>query len=142
MRVIHHAVALRIQKAKGNPAKGKWVSQTDLAYTLLGFAGSILVAPACFGCTDTSKLPGYFHYWRVLGYLHGIDDKYNPFSGSMDEAENVIRDVTQNCLLPSLETPPKDFEKMAKAICDWAGARNGIIGLSKQNLLKYDLEFN
>jgi len=104
------------------------VSQTDLSLTLGGFAGAILTAPHGFGVLDTSKLPGYFHYWRVLGYLHGVDDKYNLMNGTMEEAKNTIRDVTDKCLVPMLTTPPKDFEKMAQAICDFAGARNGIIG--------------
>ena len=81
---------------------------------MIGFAGSILIAPVDFGCHDTSQLPGYIHYWRVLGYLHGIDDAYNPFGGSMERAQNTIADVTGNCLIPSLETPPKDFPKMVQ----------------------------
>ena len=87
VRIIHNSVALRVTTAKGEPevqtgsGNRKWLSQTDLSYTLIGFAGSILIAPRSFGVTDTRKLKGYIHYWRVLGYLHGIEDAFNPFAG-------------------------------------------------------------
>jgi len=125
--MIHRSVALNITKNKGKKAEGKWISQTDLSHTLIGFAGSILIAPSSFGVPDDSKLEGYIHYWRVLGYLHGIEDRFNPFGGSMQIAQNTIADVTGNCLLPALEAPPADFEKMVQAVCSWAGAKNGII---------------
>lgn len=135
VRIIHNSVALRITKAKGEPdvetgsgkRRRKWLSQTDLSYTLIGFAGSILIAPRSFGVTDTKKLEGYIHYWRVLGYLHGIEDAFNPFGGSMRTAQNTIADVTADCLIPSLESPPKDFDKMVEAVCSWAGGKNGTI---------------
>merc|ERR1711937_684830 len=127
VRMIHRSVALNITKNKGKKVEGKWISQTDLSHTLIGFAGSILIAPSSFGVPDDSKLEGYIHYWRVLGYLHGIEDRFNPFGGSMQIAQNTIADVTGNCLLPALEAPPADFEKMVQAVCSWAGAKNGII---------------
>jgi len=127
VRSIHIAVRERISKDKGESLEGEWLSQTDLSYTIVGFAGSVIIAPHNFGCTSTLKLAGYVHYWRVLGYLHGISDENNPFAGSLQTVQNTVADMTWNGLLPALENPPDEFEQMTQAIAKWAGPRNGHI---------------
>ena len=54
-------------------------SQTDLAHTLTGFVGPILLTPQFFGVPEGVDMSGFIHYWKVLGYLHGITDEFNPF---------------------------------------------------------------
>ena len=49
----------------------------------------------------------------------------------MQTAQNTIADVTAECLIPSLQNPPKDFDKMVEAVCSWAGGKNGTIGKRK-----------
>ena len=93
----------------------------------MGFAGSIIIAPRNFGCTNKSKLRGYIHYWRVLGYLHGLDDSVNPFTGSVEDVNINIANMTFKRLVPALERPPDDFEHMSRAIGKWGGARNAHI---------------
>ena len=64
-----------------------------MIFQLIGFAGAILIAPASYGCTDTTLLEGFIHFWRVMGYLHGIEDQYNPFAPSMESAQETIVQV-------------------------------------------------
>lgn len=80
---IHKAVAKKINKEKETPENHVWVSQSDMAHVLVGFAGPIVVAPSFFGIKDENELVAYLHTWRVLGNLLGIDDKYNPFAGDL-----------------------------------------------------------
>ena len=32
-----------------------------------------------FGIPEGVDMAGFIHYWKVLGYLHGIKDDFNPF---------------------------------------------------------------
>merc|ERR1712130_270370 len=127
VRRIHESVAKKAETELGLVEDRTYVSQTDLAKTLIGFAGIILVAPKRFGIASEAKLAGYIHCWRVIGYLHGISDEFNPFGGGMKTAQNTVSDVLVHSLIPSLETPPNDFEKMVEAVSSWAGGRNGFI---------------
>lgn len=79
-----------------------------------------------FDNTNT-ELAGYIHTWRVLGNILGIDDKYNPFEGSVAKVQNTIGEVTVETLFPGLENPPKGFWHHTDVICDWAGSRNALI---------------
>ena len=57
-----------------------YLSQTDMAHTLIGFVGPILGSPELFGVAKQDrKMDGFIHMWRVFGYLHGIEDEFNPF---------------------------------------------------------------
>jgi len=124
---IHRAVAKKINAERATPEDHHWVSQSDMAHVLIGFAGPIVVAPSYFGITDVQELEGYIHTWRVLGNILGIDDKYNPFEGSISKVQNTIGEVTVQTLFPGLEEPPDGFWHHTEVICDWAGSRNAII---------------
>jgi len=132
IRIVHQSVALRISKELGEPENAKWLSQADLALTIVGFSGSILISPKSYGISDHSQLEGYIHYWRVLAYLHGIKDEYNPFSGSLADAQVTIKDAVKDGLLPSLESPPEKFNEMVGYITSWSVPKNSLFkfGLS------------
>jgi len=83
IRQVHKTVRYRAEKElNSGDAKLEFLSQTDLSYTLIGFVGPILLRPTMFGVSENEDMTGFVHRWRVLGYLHGIEDKYNPFHES------------------------------------------------------------
>jgi len=127
---IHRAVAMKISKSEPQPENHRWVSQSDLAHVLIGFAGPIVVAPSYFGVTDIEGLTAYIHTWRVLGNVLGIDDKFNPFEGSLKKVQSTIGEVTVKTLFPGLENPPDGFWHHTDMICDWAGSRDALITYS------------
>ena len=58
-----------------------------MAHTLIGFVGPILGSPELFGVApEDRQMDGFVHMWRVFGYLHGIEDDFNPF-----EADDTIK---------------------------------------------------
>ena len=73
------------------------------------------------------ELIGYVHTWRVLGNILGIDDKYNPFEGSLEKVQSTLGEVTVKTLFPGLENPPDGFWHHTDVICDWAGSRRALI---------------
>lgn len=53
------------------------ISQKDMAVTQVGFIGFTLTRSKClgiFGATE-DELKGFIHFWRVIGYILGIDDR-------------------------------------------------------------------
>ena len=116
-------------------------SQTDLAHTLIGFVGPILLTPQMFGVPKGVDMTGFIHYWKVLGYLHGIKDEFNPFrkisnlfpcvitcfhflwegnklenvkSDDLALTRDTIAEVTASCMIPKLYSPPPMFDKMSQ----------------------------
>ena len=59
-RIVHQSVALRISKDLGEPENARWLSQADLALTIVGISGSILISPKSYGISDHSQLEGLF----------------------------------------------------------------------------------
>lgn len=55
-----------------------YLSQYDMALTQFGFIGMIILHPKQVGFPDNSKdLIGLIHFWRCVGYLLGLDDRFN-----------------------------------------------------------------
>ena len=84
-----------------------------------GFFGAVLMYPKAFGiyCTD-AELDDYVYVWRVIGHGLGIDDKYNICSGSLEQTKALVKEIEQECLIPALQHPPKDFDRIADAYID------------------------
>ena len=99
-----------------NKNVSEWVSQTDLAFTLVGFAGSIVISPYGFGVEDSEGLANYIYFWRVIGSLHGLDDQFNPFSGSLLGVRRTVYEIAEHVLIPSWEDPDPKYLPMANAI--------------------------
>jgi len=76
---------------------------------------------------DSNELESYIYFWRVLGYLHGLDDEFNPFSGSTLSARRTVYDITEKVLIPSLESPDPSFIPMASALLKKSNELNAFI---------------
>ena len=89
-----------------------------------------------FGIPEGVDMAGFIHYWKVLGYLHGIKDCFNPFrniflicslscvcmvtdlaklkSNDLVLTRATIAEVTASCMVPKLHSPPPMFDKMSQ----------------------------
>ena len=96
-----------------------YVSQYDMGLVQSGFFGAALMYPQDFGiyCTD-AELDDYIYVWRVIGFCLGIEDRYNICRGTLPETKALVKEIEQQCLIPALENPPKDFDRMADAYMD------------------------
>ena len=96
-----------------------YVSQYDMGIVQSGFMGAIIMYPEGFGCAcNKSDLEDYIHFWRGMGWLLGIDDKYNICAGNYEQTHSIVKSIERDMLLPGLANPPKDFYMMVKAYID------------------------
>lgn len=56
---------------------GDVVSQRDIALTQFGFIGFAVLKPHQFGISQTKEgdWEAYNHFWRVIGYMIGLEDR-------------------------------------------------------------------
>lgn len=52
-------------------------SQFDVAMTQFAFVGFVYLFPHVLGTSNTDKLPGFMHFWAVIGRLMGLEDRFN-----------------------------------------------------------------
>nr|XP_033327846.1 uncharacterized protein LOC117221202 isoform X2 [Megalopta genalis] len=93
------------------------VTQLDMALAQFGFMGFTLLAGDYLGVNNSSEeLEGLIHFWRVVGSMLGMEDKYNLCSGSVEETRALCRRVLDDVFLPSLANENKDFNEMSRTL--------------------------
>lgn len=62
-----------------NGKQRNWMTQFDMSITQFAFVGLAMIYPAKCGliAATEKELLAINYYWRVLGYLMGIEDEYN-----------------------------------------------------------------
>ncbi|KAG7153678.1 hypothetical protein Hamer_G009345 [Homarus americanus] len=100
-----------------------YMSQLDMALTQYSFMGLIVTHPEKMGAgaATEEELAGLIHFWRGLGWLLGIDDKYNLCSGSVKETKELCLEVERLIAIPSLAVVDWDYEHMAASLITGIG---------------------
>ncbi|XP_013143628.1 PREDICTED: uncharacterized protein LOC106107347 [Papilio polytes] len=103
------------------------ISQRDLALTQFGVIGLGILKPDRFGVRqeDPQDWEGWNHFWGVVGYMIGLEDKYNMCRRTMDETRQVCRMILDQVYTPCLENVPEYFEHMSRVMLDGMWAVNG-----------------
>lgn len=99
-----------------------YLSQYDMGIVQCGFMGAIIMYPEQLGircCRD--DLDDYVYFWRWIGFLLGIDDRYNICLGGYESAYRICKAIDSDVLIPSLLNPPEKFLPMARAFTDGVG---------------------
>ncbi|XP_033194948.1 uncharacterized protein LOC117239215 isoform X1 [Bombus vosnesenskii] len=110
-----HCVAFR----RSSEAGLNRVSQLDMALAQFGFMGFTLLAGDYLGVNNSSEeLEGLIHFWRVIGNMLGMEDKYNLCTGSVEETRALCRRLLDEVFLPSLASGSKDFEEMSRILIE------------------------
>ncbi|CAK9814920.1 hypothetical protein ANTQUA_LOCUS8278 [Anthophora quadrimaculata] len=110
-----HCVAFR----KSFDAGLNRISQLDMALAQFGFMGFTLLGGDYLGVKSSSEeLEGMIHFWRVIGSMLGMEDKYNICSGSVEETRALCRRLLDEIFLPSLATNDEDFKKMSRLLIE------------------------
>ena len=108
---IAHSVIMKfaedtwIQAESKQDGKQPRISQYDMAITQLGFtAFLILHTEHCgvYGATE-KDLEGYLMIWRSIGYLLGVEDRYN-ICTSLHESRMIARSVLVFYMYPQWVT--------------------------------------
>lgn len=84
VRSMHAKVANKMAKLNDGVV---YVSQWDMAVTQWAFVGPMVLFRSKVGlhsCTE-EQYESLIHFWRVIGYFLGIEDKYNLCTGDYEQ---------------------------------------------------------
>ncbi|KAF3427619.1 hypothetical protein E2986_08365 [Frieseomelitta varia] len=110
-----HCVAFR----RSSEAGLSRVSQLDMALAQFGFMGFTLLSGDYLGVNNSSEeLEGLIHFWRVIGSMLGMEDKYNICTGNVEESRALCRRLLDEVFLPSFVSNSKDFEEMSRVVLE------------------------
>jgi len=108
--------------------------QYELAITQIGFVSYLVLHPKESGLDNPSheELHDYIHFWRAIGYLMGLDDKYNACAGTYGQCVTLFRDVEREIVLKNISQPSPQY----KEIVTWF-VNSSLPGVSAEALLAY-----
>ncbi|XP_059472382.1 uncharacterized protein LOC132194845 [Neocloeon triangulifer] len=111
IRSRHSAAAKRSRKLG-------LMSQFDMIVTQFGFIGFAILHPKFFALHREKQeaWEGIAHFWRTVGYLLGIEDRFNLCTGSLEETKSLCLAIEEKVVAPGLRNPPSHFEPMATAL--------------------------
>ncbi|XP_060532412.1 uncharacterized protein LOC132705661 isoform X2 [Cylas formicarius] len=111
VKSMHNSASKRCSKG----GLGK-ISQMDMALTQFGFMGYQLTRSNWFGIghiTD-EEWKGFVHLWRVVGYVLGIENRFNICRNSVEETRQICEKLIQKVFVPHVGKQDKDFLKMSE----------------------------
>ncbi|CAB3365060.1 Hypothetical predicted protein [Cloeon dipterum] len=113
IRSRHAAAAKRSRKAGLG-----LMSQFDMIVTQFGFMGFAILHPNFFALHREKReaWEGVTHFWRTVGYLLGIDDRFNLCTGSLEETKSLCLAIQDKVLSPGMKNPPAKFKVMAHSL--------------------------
>lgn len=123
VRGMHKRVADKMNNSSGGGGGGPCrrrcpaVSQYDMALTQFSFVGLIILHPKHVGLHCSKEdLECLIHFWRGIGYMLGMEDRYNLCNGNLDETLAVCRDIMEAELKPAVKNATKESSTMSRGI--------------------------
>lgn len=93
-----------------------FINQRDMVLTLFSFFGFTIANPDFFRLPlDEDNLRAAFYFWRVIGYMLGIDDRFNIYYGDVETIASRSRAILKHIFLPALLNAPAKFQQMSSA---------------------------
>lgn len=90
-----------------------------MALAQFGFVGFIMVSGDELGITTTkAELDGLVHFWRVIGYILGMEDKYNICMETVEETQALCKRILNEVFLPALANRSKTFNEMGRVLLE------------------------
>ncbi|XP_064090316.1 uncharacterized protein LOC135204182 [Macrobrachium nipponense] len=114
-----------------------YLNQLDMSLTQYSFFGLLVAHPKKLGAgaATEEEFEGLIHFWRGIGWLLGIDDKYNFCSGNLAETRALCLEVEKFFAIPWLASADWDHEHMTT--CIMSGMNTLIFGLSFPSMFRY-----
>lgn len=75
------------------------------------------------------KHEAFIHFWRVIGYLVGIEDRFNLCTDSWKTSKGRIELVKSEVFKPLLENPSTSFKEMASVLLEAMWCFNPLISV-------------
>lgn len=114
-----------------------YLSQFDMSMTQYAFMGLLVSHPEKLGAGAATEedLEGLIHFWRGIGWLLGIEDKYNFCNGNVAETRALCQETEQLIIIPSLAAADWNYEHMATSLI--SGINIKVPGLSFPAMFRY-----
>jgi hypothetical protein len=114
-----------------------FVNQMNMAVTQFGFMGLFILFPGRFGAHGLSDedMDAFVHLWRCLGYVLGLEDRYNFCNGDLETVRQRSRDMINFWVKPNLREVSRDWEHMMRCIVE--GINYYIPGITFEIALLY-----
>lgn len=107
-----------------------YLNQLDMSGTQFAFMGLVLLHPEKFGISRATEreLEGFVHIWRCIGWILGIDDRFNFCRlDSLPQARRWTRYFADKLVCPSMKmSVTAEYEHMGRAVADGARCYTGI----------------
>ncbi|XP_058818382.1 uncharacterized protein LOC131681561 [Topomyia yanbarensis] len=95
------------------------ISQQVMAITQFGFIGYVMISHQKLGIQyDEDGAEGFVHFWRTIGYMLGIQDRYNLCTDSVAQSKRRMEVMNELIIRPALQVSSTDFKHMTKAMVD------------------------
>lgn len=104
-----------------NKRPGKvFITQLDMSITQFAFVGLLATYPEKFGAGSATKeeLEGFLHLWRSIGYLLGIEDRFNFCTGTLEEVVQRCHSVIDYWVKPNFQHITEDWEHMSRCLTE------------------------
>lgn len=114
-----------------------FVNQMDMAITQFGFVGLFLLFPGKLGAHGISDddMDSFVYLWRCVGYILGLEDRYNFCNGDLETVRQRSRDLIHFWVKPNLRVVSRDWEHMTRCIV--GGINYYIPGITFETSLLY-----
>ncbi|XP_068225504.1 uncharacterized protein [Palaemon carinicauda] len=114
-----------------------YISQWDMVLTQYCFLGIMLAHPRSMGAWGATErdLEGFVHFWRGIGWLLGIEDKYNFCKGTAAETKALCAEIERLVIIPNLSRSGWNQEHMSSSLMD--GINMMVPGLSYPAMLRF-----
>lgn len=90
-----------------------------MALTQFGFMGYIVLVPQKLGIqVNRDDIEAFVHFWRVVGHMIGIQDKFNLCTNSYETTRPRLALMMRQIYQPYLENTSHEFMSMTKALLE------------------------
>ncbi|KAJ8924224.1 hypothetical protein NQ315_007015 [Exocentrus adspersus] len=105
------------------------ITQSSMALTQFGFMGLILTRGEMLGLHHVSEeeLKGFIHLWRNVGYVMGIEDRFNICRESVKETKEICNLLIEKVFKETLRKPSEYFPKLSTALVNGMWVVNPIL---------------
>lgn len=103
-----------LRKWAASPFRPKPLNQGEMAATQFAFMGLAILYPDQFGIHYATEedFDSFCYLWRCIGYLLGMEDRYNFCRGSLEEIKQRSRDMIESYLKPNLRDVTSEWKHM------------------------------
>lgn len=101
----------------------QFINQRDMAVTQNSFMGHVVACHDTFGMPyDPENFLALCHFWRVIGYMLGIEDRFNLCAGdNLAEIKSRSQAIFRHMIVPGMLHAPSDFQMMTDAYFEGLG---------------------